>query len=220
MHNKLSSLIMLALSLSGCFCKSKETMPISKDSQRKSVWLQQVPEQLQSHTAFDYVRDKLNLPRVLLIGDSISIGYTPGVRQLLKDKANIHRAPTNCGPTASSLVNIKKWLKPGNWDIIHFNFGLHDMMYIDEKGQLSDQGRKVNSIEQYKQNIKQIAILLKASAPKVIFATTTPVTEGTTGFVISDPAEYNAAVLLKNSNLLISKDLCRIAFSFIIAISL
>ena len=35
--------------------------------------------------------DDPTLPRVLIIGDSISIGYTPRVRRLLEGKANVHR---------------------------------------------------------------------------------------------------------------------------------
>ena len=45
------------------------------------------------------VEDIAGLPRVLLIGDSISIGYTVPVREILKGKANVHRPLTNCGPT-------------------------------------------------------------------------------------------------------------------------
>ena len=45
------------------------------------------------------VEDVPGLPRVLLIGDSISIGYTAPVREMLKGVANVHRPLTNCGPT-------------------------------------------------------------------------------------------------------------------------
>ena len=44
------------------------------------------------------------LPRVLLIGDSISIGYTVAVRSLLKGKANVHRIPENGGPHGISFL--------------------------------------------------------------------------------------------------------------------
>ncbi len=40
------------------------------------------------------IKDVPGLPRVLLIGDSISIGYTLQVRELLKGKANVHRIPS------------------------------------------------------------------------------------------------------------------------------
>ena len=50
------------------------------------------------------VTDVPGLPRVLLIGDSVSMGYTLRVRTALQGKANVHRVPTNCGPSADSLV--------------------------------------------------------------------------------------------------------------------
>ena len=43
------------------------------------------------------------LPRVLLIGDSISIGYTVPTRKLLQGKANVHRIPENGGATTTGL---------------------------------------------------------------------------------------------------------------------
>ena len=80
--------------------------------------------------AWDFVKDAPTLPRVLLIGDSVSRGYTAAVRKALAGKANVHRAPANCGPTASGIKNIDAWLtdQPGGekWDVIHFNFGIHD----------------------------------------------------------------------------------------------
>ena len=45
--------------------------------------------------AFEPVKDDPTLPRILLIGDSISIGYTPATRKLLAGKANVHRIPEN-----------------------------------------------------------------------------------------------------------------------------
>ena len=45
---------------------------------------------------FKQIEDVKGLPRVLLIGDSISIGYTLPVRNLLYGKANVHRPPVNC----------------------------------------------------------------------------------------------------------------------------
>src|SRR5688572_21808238 len=80
------------------------------------------PEQI----AFEPITDDPKLPRVLLIGDSISIGYTLAVRDLLKGKANVHRIPTNGGPTTNGLARLKQWLGDGKWDVIHFNWGLHD----------------------------------------------------------------------------------------------
>jgi len=70
--------------------------------------------------AWDFVEDDPSLPRVLLIGDSVSRAYTETVRKELAGKANVHRAPANCGLTATGLKKIDVWLGDGAWDIIHF----------------------------------------------------------------------------------------------------
>ena len=77
-------------------------------------------------TAWDFVKDDPKLPRVLLIGDSVSRGYTQPTRAALAGVANVHRAPANCGPTAAGVKNLEVWLGAGKWDVIHFNFGIHD----------------------------------------------------------------------------------------------
>lgn len=52
------------------------------------------------------IQDVAGLPRVLLIGDSISIGYTVPTRKLLEGKANVHRIPTNGGPSSNGVAGI------------------------------------------------------------------------------------------------------------------
>ena len=75
------------------------------------------------------------LPNVLLIGDSISIGYTLGVRKNLKGIANVHRPPTNCGPSVKGMAELDNWLGTTKWDLIHFNFGLHDLKWMGANGE-------------------------------------------------------------------------------------
>ncbi|HAW98813.1 MAG TPA: SGNH/GDSL hydrolase family protein, partial [Opitutae bacterium] len=70
------------------------------------------------------IEEVAGLPNVLIIGDSISIGYTLPARALLKDKVNLHRIPTNGGPTTKGIAEIEKWLGKRKWDLIHFNWGL------------------------------------------------------------------------------------------------
>src|SRR4051794_11735225 len=62
------------------------------------------------------VEDVAGLPRVLLIGDSISEGYTVPVRKLLEGKANVHRIPENGGATKAGIAKIDGWLGAGKWD--------------------------------------------------------------------------------------------------------
>jgi acyl-CoA thioesterase-1 len=108
------------------------------------------------------------LPRVLLIGDSISMGYTLPTRQLLKGAANVHRIPENGGPTTNGVAKLDKWLGDGKWDVIHFNFGLHDL-------KMDAEGKKQVSPEDYEKNLRAIVKRLKATNAKLIWASTTPV---------------------------------------------
>lgn len=111
-------------------------------------------------TAWDFVQDDPKLPRVLLIGDSVSRGYTQPARKVLAGKANVHRAPANCGPAVNGLRNIEVWLGDGRWDLIHFNFGIHD---------------RSTPIADYTQQLEQLIERMKKTGAKLIWATTTPI---------------------------------------------
>jgi acyl-CoA thioesterase-1 len=65
----------------------------------------------QPDPALSAIEDVPGLPRVLLIGDSISIGYTIPTRKLLQGKANVHRIPVNGGPTTRGLEQIENWVE-------------------------------------------------------------------------------------------------------------
>ncbi len=140
------------------------------------------------------IGDLPGLPRVLLLGDSISIGYTLGVRARLQGRANVHRPPENCGDTARGVKSIEAWLGAGKWDVIHFNFGLHDLKYLDAGGQLAppEKGKQVASLAVYEANLRTIVARLKQTGAKLIFATTTPVPAGSGGRVEDDSVRYNA----------------------------
>jgi acyl-CoA thioesterase-1 len=147
--------------------------------------------------AFAAVKDDLALPRVLLIGDSISIGYTLPTRDKLKGKANVHRPAANCGPTTRGVANLDKWLGDGRWDVIHFNFGLHDLKYIDDAGKniAPDKGHQQVPPERYEANLEQIVERLKKTGATLIFATTTPVPAGEPQRVQDDAVKYNEIAL-------------------------
>ena len=150
-----------------------------------------------SRPEFVAVTDVAGLPRVLLIGDSISIGYTLPVRRLLSGQANVHRPAENCGDTARGVESLDRWLGSGTWDVIHFNFGLHDLKYLDAAGKYvaPDQGKQVASPEQYAANLRKIIRRLKTTGARLVFATTTPVPAGTRGRVQGDEQRYNEAAL-------------------------
>ncbi len=118
--------------------------------------------------AFAAVVDDPGLPRVLLIGDSISIGYTVPVREMMKGKANVHRIPTNGGPTTTGLAGIEKWLGDGKWDVIHFNWGLHDLKSMED-------GKLQVPPADYDKNLRTLVKRLKATGARLIWCNTTPV---------------------------------------------
>lgn len=138
--------------------------------------------------AFAAVVDQPGLPRVLLIGDSISIGYTVTVQRALAGKANVHRIPENGADTANGLKKLESWLGDSHWDVIHFNWGLHDLKVTPEGG------RQV-PIETYEKNLAALVERLKGTGAQLVWATTTPVPEGTQNPVrqSSDASRYNAA---------------------------
>ena len=56
-----------------------------------------------------------DLPKVLIMGDSISIGYTPHVIENLKEVAEVKRHKGNAGPTIRGVAKIEEWLGDGKW---------------------------------------------------------------------------------------------------------
>jgi acyl-CoA thioesterase-1 len=157
-----------------------------------------------SNPAYAKIEDVAGLPRVLLIGDSISIGYTLAVREELKGKANVHRPVTNCGPTTTGVSQIDRWLEGGKWDVIHFNFGLHDLKFVDDQGKNAppDKGHPQVNADDYQKNLETIVACMQKTGAKLIFATTTPVPQGAQARIKGDEKKYNeiaVAVMKKNS---------------------
>ena len=143
------------------------------------------------------VADDPTLPRVLLIGDSISIGYTLPLRAALKGHANVHRPSANCGPTTRGISQLDKWLGSGAWDVIHFNWGLHDLKYLGTDGKsLADPkspgSRQQVPIQQYEKNLRQLVSRLKKTGATLVWRSTTPVPPGAKGRVVGDAVKYNA----------------------------
>jgi acyl-CoA thioesterase-1 len=149
---------------------------------------QQSPNTLQTpNPAFVDVEDDPALPHVLLIGDSISIGYTLPTRKLLLGQANVHRIPVNGGPTINGLENLDRWLGRRKWNVIHFNWGLHDLRFMED-------GTHQVSIDKYAENLRGLVGRLKQTGAALIWASTTPVPDAdvTPPRKNSDVIAYNA----------------------------
>ncbi|MBK1879911.1 SGNH/GDSL hydrolase family protein [Pelagicoccus mobilis] len=174
----------------------------------EEAWQELIGERFAKRIEFAYVENDPDLPNVLIYGDSISIAYTPRVRQNLDGKANVYRLYCNGGDSSSFVGKMEKmhdtmrdetldapW--SFEWDVIHFNVGLHDLKYLADKKLNKEEGTQVSTIGEYKRNLSDIVSYLKKSFPraKLVFATTTPVPEGEPGRFAGDAKRYNAAAL-------------------------
>ena len=114
-------------------------------------------------TSFDYSK-----PKVLIIGDSIAGGYTPYVKKLLEDEAIVVKNKGNARYTGYGLLKIDEWLGEGNWDVIHFNWGLWDMYGWQYRDTL-------RTPEIYAENLEILVSRLEETGAIIIWATTTSV---------------------------------------------
>ena len=148
------------------------------------------------------------LPNVLLLGDSISIGYHAAVSESLRDKANVFRpfnpkngAAENCMDTTNGVAKIDAWLAmQPKWDVIHFNWGLHDIKHVKPGTQeVSSEATdpSLRTLEEYRANLEVLVSKLQATGAKLIFCTTTPVAPETKGPYRRDEdvASYNSAAI-------------------------
>ena len=135
------------------------------------------------------------LPKVLSIGDSISIGYFKPLQERLKNVAVVSHNQGNAQHTANGLKKLNEWLGDTRWDVIHFNHGLHDLKYVDARGRNAsvENGKQQIPVEQYERNLDEMVKRLKKTGAKLVFATTTPVPDGTKIRVKGDAVIYNRA---------------------------
>jgi len=110
--------------------------------------------------------------KVLLIGDSIRMHYEKEVISQLGKDYDVFSPKENCKFSLYILNSLRFWLndfpKP---DIIHFNAGLWDTAIL-----YHEDGCFVG-IEDYVKNMKLVLRELKKTGAKIIFATTTPVSD-------------------------------------------
>ena len=134
-----------------------------------------------------------NLPKVFIIGDSISMGYTPVVQQKLKGIAEVSRPADNCAFTGHGLQHIHAWLGTQHWDVIHFNFGIWDTHHLNANGAIAE-GPGTHpryTPEEYRENLTKLVAILEGTGAKLIWASSTPVT-ARKGKRFEDLIEFNA----------------------------
>jgi lysophospholipase L1-like esterase len=134
---------------------------------------------------------KSDLPRVLLIGNSITQGYYPVVEEMLKGKAYVARYTTSRGIADPALFNeIENLISQHKFDIIHFNNGLHGIGY---------------EADVYKKGLEKLVKQLKrhGQGAVLIGATSTRVLPGFSGWK-SD--EFNDALIRTRNEIV--KEVC------------
>ena len=168
-------------------------------------------EGLEFASALKNPKDHPDRPNVLLIGDSISIGYTVDVRKQLRGKADVFRIPGNGKNSAYGLANLNKWLGNRNWDVIHFNWGLWDLCYRHPKSKVQGHRDKMSGSitatpKEYRANMEQIVTRLKETDATLIWCATTPVPEGEAGRKLGDDLIYNqiAEEIMETNGVLIN----------------
>src|SRR5947208_2025478 len=74
------------------------------------------------------------LPKVVLVGDSIRLGYAPLVAERLRGKAVIVSPAANGGDSGNVLQHLGAWVVREQPVLVHLNCGLHDLKLTKASG--------------------------------------------------------------------------------------
>ena len=134
-----------------------------------------------------------NLPLIVLIGDSIRMGYQDHVVSQLAGRAEVWAPEPNGGDSRNVLAHLDQWALSRQPDIVHVNCGLHDL-------KRAFGAESEVSLAEYERNVRQILQRLQRELNgAVVWAATTPVDETwhhqNKGFdrLEADVEAYNAA---------------------------
>ncbi len=119
---------------------------------------------------------------ILVMGDSISIGYTPTVRAALSTYDVVH-SPCNANDSGFTADHVDEWLASrDSFEAIVFNNGLHDI----EAG-----SREHTTPLEYEANLREVAEAVKGKTAHPLFVLTTAVLPGTPRFNNDDVIDRN-----------------------------
>ena len=129
--------------------------------------------------------------KVILIGDSIRIGYQDTVKEELKQVAEVVFPKDNCRHSQNIIDNHLQWIVKEKPDIVHINAGLHELY-------MNPQGKKQIEVGDYARNLRKIFDTLRKNNIEIIWATTTPVIDEWYTKQIGYPARRNEDVIAYN----------------------
>ena len=132
------------------------------------------------------------MTKVILLGDSIrQIGYGTKVPEMLGDGYTVWQPSDNCRFAQYTLRGLFDWKNElTDCYIVHWNNGLWDACELFGDGAFTP-------IEFYTETMMRIARILKSTAKKVIFATTTPVNPANIHDSNARIIKYNEAIVPK-----------------------
>ncbi len=129
----------------------------------------------------------LSKPGVLVIGDSISFGYTPYVKSALPAADVVHTF-CNAETSTNGVHWIDRWLAyRTHWNVVTINHGLWDIPH--------NPGGGGTSLANYAYNLRYEVLKIQAHADHVIFVTTTSVAPEFTIFSNSTIDNYNQVAI-------------------------
>jgi lysophospholipase L1-like esterase len=113
-----------------------------------------------------------DLPRVVIVGDSIRLSYAATVVEQLAGQAIVVSPAANGGDSNNLLKHLNSWVMKEKPAVVHFNCGIHDI-----KKSKSTWEFQVPA-ERYEANLREIvARIRKETGAVVLFATTTPIVD-------------------------------------------
>lgn len=111
------------------------------------------------------------MKNVLLIGDSIRMGYQARVTELLGDDVHVFAPQENCRYTKFTLWGMFDWMS--GWgdpkiDVIHWNTGIWDLHRCTADGSV------FVPLPEYLETNRRLAIQMESYTDKLIWATSIP----------------------------------------------
>ncbi len=143
------------------------------------------------------------MKKIVLIGDSIRMGYDKYVKEALAGVAEVYYPTENCRFAENVLRFAHEWKSqtgaPDDVDLVHWNAGLWDVLELFEDEPLTTKDYYANVIPRIDRRLRMIY-----PKAKIVFATSTAVDEGLASKDFyrhnSTIEEYNAIALRALTN--------------------
>jgi len=107
---------------------------------------------------------------LVLIGDSIRMGYQATVRERLAS-VDIWSPEANGGDSANVMAHLDEWVVAHSPQLVHLNCGLHDIK------KPFDSGRAQVGLDEYRRHLHEIFDRILSTGARLVWASTTPVDE-------------------------------------------